>query len=394
MATPLRPDSGMSKSALSISTSTTSKGLNGSVPNSKMSSLRFIQRELIQDPILRDYIKETNDAIAPPHSFKNIAVPDTALWCKLGMPADSHASRLISSGFNARLSEREKLGKVTEACEETNDKRVRRDTRVVGEIEMRLLRSADKGWCSIFFELVGFNVVRIPQTCAFQDGAIVCWWRHGKGGSIECVPEENLSMDNFTRAILRDHGLKDIEEPDSCNEYLFARRSLSSSGVKTNFLTHAQCSRLLTIDTDRQRTLSLQMFVNTGLKPSENSVFVSILTQSGNLGAHDLVIKQDTYKRYRVTVTSGKCDKAGKLRRAAQMRLVPCQDYPVNDLLQSIVRSIHLKMSMQRAGQLHALYTEFVFDKDGRPWLLWACDANSCPYLDLHMKSLVSKMLF
>jgi hypothetical protein len=136
------------------------------------------------------------------------------------------------------------------------------------------------------------------------------------------------------------------------------------------------------------------MFVNTGLKPSENSVFVSILTQSGNLGAHDLVIKQDTYKRYRVTVTSGKCDKAGKLRRAAQMRLVTCQDYPVNDLLQSIVRSIHLKMSMQRAGQLHALYTEFVFDKDGRPWLLWACDANSCPYLDLHMKSLVSEMLF
>ena len=391
MATPLRPDSGMSKSARDSTMSSTSKGINSMVPNSKISSLRFIQRELIQDPILREYIKDTGGTTDAPHSFKNIAVPDAALWCKLGMPADSHASRLISSGFNARLSEREKLGKVAEISKESMDKRTRRDTRVVGEVELRLLRSADKGWCSIFFELVGFNVVRIPQTCAFQDGAMVCWWRHGKGGAIECVPEENLSTDNFTRAVLRDVGLKDVEDPDGYEEYIFARRSLSSSGVKTNFLTHAQFGRLLASDTDRQRTLSLQAFVKTGFKPSQNSVFVSILTQCGNLGAHDLVIKQETYKRYRVTVTSGRLDKSGKLRRAAQMRLVTCQDYPTNDLLESIVRTIHLKMSAQRAGELHALYTEFVMDKDGRPWLLWACDAYACPYLDLHMKSLVRK---
>jgi hypothetical protein len=390
MATPPRPDSGLSKSLRdSASTSSGVKGLNSSVSNSKMSSLRFIQRELIQDPILRDYIKETADVSDPPHSFKNIAVPDAALWCKLGMPADSNVSRLISSGFNARLSEREQSGKDNEASEVTTVKRSRRDTRVMGEVELRLLRSADKGWCSIFFELVGFNGLRIPQTCAFQDGTIVCWWRQGKSGAIECVPEENLSTDNFSRAVLRDMGLKDVEEPDQLDDFIFARRSLSSAGVKTNFLTYAQFTRLLASDTDRQRTLSLQAFVNTGFKPSQNSVFVSILTQYGNLGAHDLVIKQETFKRYRVTVTAGRPDKAGKLRRTAQMRLVTCQDHPINDMLQGIVRCMHVKMSAQRAGQLHALYTEFVFDKDGCPWLLWACDAYACPYLELHMKSMV-----
>jgi hypothetical protein len=373
-----------------MATSSALKGLNSSVSNTKMSSLRFIQRELIQDPILRDYIKETTDASATPHSFKNIAVPDSALWCKLGMPADSNVSRLISSGFNTRLSEREQLGKDDETSEAAIVKRARRDTRVMGEVEMRLLRSADKGWCSIFFELVGFHGVRIPQTCAFQDGTIVCWWRHGKSGAIECVPEENLSTDNFSRAILRDLGLKDVDEPDLLEDFVFARRSLSSAGVKTNFLTYAEFIRLLANDTDRQRTLSLQAFVNTGFKPSQNSVFVSILTQYGNLGAHDLVFKQETFKRYRVTVTAGRADKAGKLRRTAQMRLVPCQDHPINEALQAIVRSMHLKMSAQRAGQLHALYTEFVFDKDGSPWLLWACDAYSCSYLELHMKSMVS----
>jgi hypothetical protein len=389
MATPLRPESSLSKSFRgSMATSSSVKGLNSSVSNTKMSSLRFIQRELIQDPILRDYVKETTDASAMPHSFKNIAVPDSALWCKLGMPADSNVSRLISSGFNARLSEREQLGKDDETSEAII-KRARRDTRVMGEVEMRLLRSADKGWCSIFFELAGFHGARIPQTCAFQEGAIVCWWRQGKSGAIECVPEENLSTENFSRAVLRDMGLKDVDEPDQLDDYVFARRSLSSAGVKTNFLTYAQFMRLLSNDTDRQRTLSLQAFVNTGFKPSQNSVFVSILTQYGNLGAHDLVIKQETFKRYRVTVTAGRSDKAGKLRRTAQMRLVPCQDHLINDALHAIVRSMHLKMSAQRAGELHALYTEFVFDKGGSPWLLWACDAYSCPYLELHMKSMV-----
>jgi hypothetical protein len=389
MATPLRPDSRSKSLRSSLSAMPSLQGLNSSVSNSKMSSLRFIQRELIQDPILRDYIKETSDVATPSNSFKNIAVPDTALWCKLGMPADVNASRLISSGFNTRLLERDKMGKVEEAAEAATGKHTRRDTRVMGEVEMRLLRSADKGWCSIFFELVGSQVARMPQTCAFQDGSMVCWWRHGKGGTFECVPEENLNTENFSRAVLRDLGFKDVEEPQNLDDILFARRSLSSSGVKTNFLTYAQFARLLASDTDRQRTLSLQSFVNTGFKPSQNSVFVSILTQNGNMGAQDLVFKQETFKRYRVTVTSGRPDKSGKLRRTTQMRLVTCQDNPINELLQAIVRSMHLKMSSHRAAHLQALYTEFVLDKDGRPWLLWACDAYNCPYLELHMKSMV-----
>jgi hypothetical protein len=389
MATPPRPDSRSKSLRNSLPAMPSLQGLNSSVSNSKMSSLRFIQRELIQDPILRDYIKETSDVATPSNSFKNIAVPDTALWCKLGMPADVNASRLISSGFNTRLLERDKMGKVEEAAEAATAKHARRDTRVMGEVEMRLLRSADKGWCSIFFELVGSQVARMPQTCAFQDGSMVCWWRHGKGGTFECVPEENLSTENFSRAVLRDLGFKDVEEPQSLDDILFARRSLSSSGVKTNFLTYPQFARMLASDTDRQRTLSLQMFVNTGFKPSQNSVFVSILTQNGNIGAQDLVFKQETFKRYRVTVTSGRADKSGKLRRTTQMRLVTCQDNPTNELLQAIVRSMHLKMSSHRAGQLQALYTEFVLDRDGRPWLLWACDAYNCPYLELHMKSMV-----
>jgi len=398
MATPLRPQSTLSKGSRdSLSSASAVKGLNCSVSNSKMSSLHFIQRELIQDPILRDYIEESGDGSAPAHSFKNIAVPDAALWCKLGMPADFNVARVISSGFNARLSEREKeeKDKQMSLLQATSVfKRPHRDTRVMGEVESRLLRSADKGWCSIFFELIGFRIVPILQTCAFQDGAMVCWWRHGKGGNIECVPEENLSTDNFTRAVMRDLGFKDLEEPEQCEDLMFARRSLSSSGVKTNFLTYAQFSRILANDTDRQRTLSLQTFVNTGFKPSQNSTFVCILTQIGDLGAHDLVIKQETFKRYRVTVTSGRCDKAGKLRRTAQMRLVTCQDHAISDRLQAIVRAMHLKMSSQRAGQLHALYTEFVFDKDGRPWLLWACDAHTCSYLEMHMKSMVGAIHF
>jgi hypothetical protein len=390
MATPLRPDSRSKSLRNSLPAMSSLQGLNSSVSNSKISSLRFIQRELIQDPILRDYIKETSDVQTPSNSFKNIAVPDSALWCKLGMPADVNASRLISSGFNTRLLERDKIGKVEEkTAGEATAKHTRRDVRLMGEVEMRLLRSADKGWCSIFFELVGTQVARMPQTCAFQDGAMVCWWRHGKAGAFECVPEEYLNTENFSRAVLRDLGFKDVEEPQNLDEILFARRSLSSLGVKTNFLTFAQFTRLMVNDTDRQRTLSLQMFVNTGFKPSQNSVFVSILTQIGNIGAQDVVFKQETYKRYRVTVTSGRVDKSGKLRRTTQMRLVTCQDNPINELLQAIVRSMHLKMSSQRAGQLHALYTEFVFDKDGRPWLLWACDAYNCPYLELHMKSMV-----
>ena len=395
MATPLRPQSTLSKgSRESLSTASSIKGLNSSVSNSKMSSLHFIQRELIQDPILRDYIDESGDSSASAHSFKNIAVPDAALWCKLGMQADSNVARIISSGFNARLSEREKAekDKISSSQATSMLKKQHRDTRVMGEVESRLLRSADKGWCSIFFELIGFHIAPIAQTCAFQDGAIVCWWRHGKSGNIECVAEENLSTDNFTHAVMRDLGFKDLEEPEQCDELMFARRSLSSSGVKTNFLTYAQFSRILANDTDRQRTLSLQAFVNTGFKPSQNSIFVCILTQIGGIGAHDLVIKQETFKRYRVTVTSGRCDKAGKLRRTAQMRLVPCQDHVINERLQAIVRAVHLKMSAQRAGQLSALYTEFMFDKDGRPWLLWACDAYNCPYLEMHIKSMVSAM--
>jgi hypothetical protein len=357
-----------------------------------MSSLQYIQRELIQDAILRDYIKGTDGfASSTTHSFKNISVPDSALWCKLGVPADSHVNRLISSGFNARLADREKTTQVKHSSAGTVTKRVQREARVMGEVEVRLLRSPDKGWCSIFFELAGFQSVCIPQTCAFQDGSMVCWWRHGKSGSIECVPEESLNTDNFARAVIRDAALKDIEEPESSDELLFARRSLSSSGVKTNFLTYAQFIRLLANDTDRQRTLSLQAFINTGYKPSQNSVFVSILTQHGDLGAHNVVFKQETYKRYRVAVTSGRLDKSGKLRRSAQMRLAPCQDHAINDTLQAIVRSIHLKLSMQRAGQLHALYSEFVFGRDGRPWLLWACDAHCCPYLELHLKSMVRR---